>query len=258
MNKPFSRRMKEKDLMKKKWMGYLVAGLLLSMTAWAGEETAPRDWRADLYAGFSARRGNTTEDAYQYGGSYDKKNSTLYRYLLRLDGRYRQTNDRRTESRTEVSAEIRRMLDERWFVAGKSSMLYDELRDLRPRVRVGPLLGRYLADCEKLTADVSTGPLYVYERTSADTEHSLAWRVEQNVRLKMTETLDLWSAAHADMDVQEPRDYNLTVRAGMDVKINSRLKLTVMVKNEYENQPQGGPTVKKNDFEISTGLRFVL
>lgn len=234
-----------------------VAAALLAAGLFAEEKGTPeRDWKMDMYAGFSARRGNTDEDAYRYGASYKKENGTDYRYLLRLDGHYRRTNDRRTQSQVEASSEIRRMLGERLFMSLNVSGLHDDVRDIKYRLRVGPAIGRYLADSERLTADVSTGPVYIHEKTFVETDDILAWRVLQNMKWSITDTLDFWTSGSADANVENTEDFRVIFRAGIDNKINHRLSLTVMLKNEYENLPQGGAGVKKNDFEISTGLRF--
>jgi putative salt-induced outer membrane protein YdiY len=235
-----------------------VSALAAAALSARAEESAvlPRDWNASLYGGFAAKSGNTTEESYRYGGEFEKKNGKAYRYRLKMDGRYRETNDRLSESKTELFGEMRRMLNERWFAAGTVSVLHDDIRDISYRVKIGPGLGYYIADTGTLTADVSSGPLYVHEKTEGRRQDYLAWRFAQRLNWQITEAFRWWTSAEAVVDTRDTDAYTLTFKSGIESKINSHLSLLVLVENEYDSLPDAGPGIKKNDFEISTGLRY--
>lgn len=233
--------------------------VLIAAVGFSGEVEAPlRDWSADIYGGFAVRSGNADEESFRYGGEFEKKNGKAYRYRLKLDGRYRETNDNISESKTEASGEMRRMLGERWFAAGTLSALHDDLKDISYRVKTGPGLGYYIIDTAALTADVSSGPLYVIEKADGRERSYLAWRVAQRFDWKVTDTFRCWFATEAMLNTSDTAAYTIIFKSGVESKINSHLSLLVLIENDYDSLPDAGAgsDIKKNDFEISTGLRY--
>jgi len=235
---------------------FFIIGMMISpLFAEEEEEETPPAWDSSLYGGFSASRGNTDEDAYKYGGKFEKKYGSKYHYLTRIDGRYRKTNDEVTDSKLEASAEIRRLITEKWFSSYTLSGLHDDLRDIRYRIETGPGIGYYFVNREDLSADVSTGLVYVRERSDDGTSDTVAWRLAQEFKWQITETLDLWTSSEWVMEIPDPADYTISCKAGINNEINHHLSLMVMIENKYENQPDSDD-VDKNDFEFTTGLRY--
>jgi putative salt-induced outer membrane protein YdiY len=235
---------------------FLVAGLTATGGFAAETNGAPRDWKSSFYGGFAAKSGNTTERSYNYGGEYEKKNGTAYRYRLKGDGRYSKTEEQISASKAELSGEMRRLISKRWFVSGRLTALHDDIRDISYRTQVGPGIGRYLADSKTLTADVSTGLLYVREKTSGEISDYVAWRLSQRIDWQMTEIFKWWAETEFLMDVAEPAHYQIVFKAGVESRINSHLSLIVSVTDDYDSMPERNGQIEKNDFEISTGLRY--
>lgn len=214
-----------------------------------------RDWKADVYGGFDYSSGNTKEKAYKYGGEFEKKNGSGYRYMLKVDGAYRETAGAVSDSKAEASGEMRRMLNDRWFASGTLSALHDDLKDISYRAKIGPGFGRYFVNSEELTANISTGMLYVHEKTSDKESDYLAWRLSQQFNWQATETLRWWFGTELFVDTSDAADYLLTFKAGVDNKINSHFCLITTVENEYDSRPESD-NIKQNDFEVSVGLRY--
>jgi len=151
-------------MMKKIFSGTMLALLLTAAGGFTEEsKAATNDWKSSVYGGFAAKSGNATSSSYNYGGEFSRA-GRIYRGRLKLDGSYSKTEEQVTTSQSEASGELRRMLNEHWFAYGTLSALHDEIKDLSYRIKTGPGMGYYFVDSKELTADISSGPLYVREK----------------------------------------------------------------------------------------------
>jgi putative salt-induced outer membrane protein YdiY len=216
------------------------------------------NWKVTVYGGFAAKSGNANEKSYRYGGEFEKKAERVYRYKLKLDGKYGRTEDQLTDSKAEASGEMRRMFRERWFNYGTLSVLHDDLKDLSYRAKAGPGLGYYFSDTEALAADLSSGPLYVMEKGADEDSGYLAWRFAQWFDWTLTERLRWWISTEAVVSAPDTAAYTLAFKTGVDSKINDHLSLIVVLEDDYDSMPENAGNIEKNDFEISTGLRYHL
>jgi len=214
------------------------------------------NWKSTVYGGFAAKSGNAVETSYNYGGEFEKRAAETYRYKLKADGRYSKTEEQVTASKSETSGEMRRMLNERWFAYGTLSALHDNLRDLSYRAKAGPGLGYYFVDTETLVADFSSGPLYVREKTSGGSSGYLAWRAAQWFDWHINSTFRWWISTEAVMETADMAAYTVAFKTGVDSKISDHLSLIVVVADDYDSMPEKKGDIKKNDFEISTGVRY--
>ena len=213
------------------------------------------DWESSIYGGFAAKSGNKTSSSYNYGGEFSR-DGTLYRGKLKLDGSYSKAEEEVTVSQSEASGELRRMLNEHWFAYGTLSALHDEIKDLSYRMKTGPGLGYYFVDTQDMTADVSSGPLYVREKKVGVASGYLAWRFAQGVDWQITDTFRWWVLTEADVDTTDTSAYIIAFKTGVESKINNNLSLLVAVKDSYDSRPEVSGKIEKNDMEISTGLRY--
>ncbi|MFA5688863.1 MAG: DUF481 domain-containing protein [Kiritimatiellales bacterium] len=214
-----------------------------------------RNWNANLYGGFTMKNGNTDEDSFRYGGVFEYKNETLYRCMTRFDGRYRKTNDKRSEAKNEAAAELRRLITEKWFASATMNVQHDDMRDIRYRIQGGPGVGHYFFDTKELGLDISTGVVYFHEKRELESENSVDWRIAHRLTWKITENLDCWFNSEFLQNLDESRDFRMTVRAGINNKINRHFSLTLTMLNEYDNDPDSDD-IEKNDFELSAGIRY--
>ena len=217
---------------------------------------ATNSWKVTVYGSFAAKSGNTVEKSYKYGGEFAKKDDKVYRYKLKVDGKYGQTEKQVTDSKAEASGEMRRMLEERWFAYGTLSALHDDIKNLSYRVKAGPGLGYYFADTDALIADVSSGPLYVLEKTPDGDSGYLAWRLAQWFDWKITDTFRWWISTEAVLEAADIAAYTLAFKTGVDSKLNENLSLIVVLEDDYDSAPEKAGNIKKNDMEVSTGLRY--
>lgn len=221
----------------------------------AVKKTATNDWQLSIYGGFAAKSGNANSSSYDYGGELGRAGK-IYRGRLKLDGGFSEAEDEVTESQAEASGELRRMLNKHWFTYGTLSALHDEIKDLSYRVKTGPGLGYYFVDSKELTADISSGPLYVREKKEGVTSDYLAWRFAQGINWQITEAFRCWVSTEADVDTTDTSAYVIAFESGIENKINNNLSLMVVLKDDYDNQPEDSGKIEKNDMEITTGLRY--
>ena len=218
-------------------------------------EQKPRNWSSHIYGGATMRAGNTEESAYRYGGLFECGREGVYRGMMRFDGRYRKTNRVVSESRNEVGSELRRMFGKKWFAAGTATGLHDDAREIRYRIIGGPAAGRYLYDTDVVRLDVSSGFVYLHETTDVTRRDTVDWRAAQQFRWKITETLECWTNSELLVNLDETDNYRATIRAGIDNRITKHFSLVVSILNEYDNLPDN-EELKKNDFEVTTGVRY--
>ena len=216
---------------------------------------ATNDWKSSLYGGFAAQSGNAVTRSYNYGGEFSR-DGKVYRGKLKLDGKYGKTEDQVTASKSEAAGEMRRMLAGRWFAYGVLSALHDDLKVLSYRIKTGPGLGYYFVDSKELTADVSSGPLYVQEKTSDGSSGYLAWRVAQGIDWHISSTFRWWILTEANVDTADTTAYTIVCKTGVESKINGSVSLLVVIGDDYDSRPETREKIKKNDFEVSTGLRY--
>ena len=212
-------------------------------------------WKGSIYGGLAAKSGNTTSSSYNYGGDFSR-DGKVYRGKLKLDGSYSKAESQVTVSKSEASGELRRMLDERWFAYGTLSALHDEIKDLSYRMKTGPGIGYYFFDSKELTADVSSGPLYVQEKKASIASSYLAWRLAQGITWQITDTFRWWAATEADVDTTDTTAYIIAFKTGIESKIIGNLSLFVTLEDDYDSHPEDTGKIKKNDSSISTGLRY--
>ena len=148
------------------------------------------------------------------------------------------------------------MLDKHWFAYGTLSALNDEIKDLSYRVKTGPGMGYYFVDSKELTADVSSGPLYVREKKAGMAGGYLAWRIAQGIDWQITDAFRWWVSTEADIDTTDTAAYVAAFKTGIENKINNNLSLLVVVKADYDSQPEVSGKIEKSDMEISTGIRY--
>lgn len=218
---------------------------------------ATNDRKLSVYGGFAAKSGNTTSSSYKYGGEFSR-DGKVYRGKLKVDGSYSKAEEAVTTSQSEASGELRRMLNERWFSYGTLSVQHDEIKDLSYRVKTGPGLGYYFVDTKDLTADISSGPLYVEEKKEGVASGYLAWRLAQGISWQITDIFRWWVSTEADVNTTDFAAYIIAFKTGVESKINSNLSLIVVLKDDYDSQPEDSGKIEKNDLEISTGLRYAL
>ncbi len=214
-----------------------------------------RDWKSSMYGGFSAQSGNANTKAYNYGGEYSRYGK-VYRGKLKLDGKYGETEDEVTVSKVESAGEMRRMFHERWFNYGVLSVLHDGLKDISYRVKAGPGLGYYFVDTKELKVDVSSGPLYVHEKTSDMDSGYLAWRFAHGFDWQITDAFRWWGLVEMDVEPADTSSYTVEVKTGVENKINNRMSLLVTLEDDYDSHPEAKGNIEKNDFQVSTGVRY--
>jgi len=213
------------------------------------------DRKMSVYGGFAAKSGNATSSSYNYGSEFSQ-DGKVYRSKLKLDGSYSKAEESVTTSQSEASGELRRMLNEHWFAYGTLSALHDEIKDLSYRIKTGPGLGYYFVDTKELTADVSSGPLYVEEKKEGIASGYLAWRLAQGISWQITEAFRWWVSTEADVNTTDVANYIVAFKTGVENKINSNLSLIVDLKDDYDSHPEDFGKIEKNDLEIRTGLRY--
>jgi putative salt-induced outer membrane protein YdiY len=213
------------------------------------------DWKSSVYGGFSAQSGNANTKAYNYGGEYSRYGK-IYRGKLKLDGKYGEAEDQVTVSKVESAGEMRRMFHERWFTYGVLSVLHDGLKDISYRVKAGPGLGYYFVDTKELKVDVSSGPLYVHEKTSDSDAGYLAWRFAHGVDWQITDAFRWWGLVEMDVEPADTSAYTVEVKTGVENKINNRMSLLVTLEDDYDSHPEAKGNIEKNDFQVSTGIRY--
>lgn len=229
------------------------------LAAAAPEKKAPpRDWKVSAYGGLSVKSGNSSEVSYNYGGEYERKNGSLYRYRLKADGRYSQAEEQVTTSKAEVSGEMRRRVSERWFVSGRMALLHDDIRKIDYRSRTGPGIGLYLADSKTMQADVSTGLHYVREESANEESGYVAWSLSQRLDWQMTQTIKLWTETDFYLSLMETAHYQVTFRSGLENKLSDHLSLVIGLMDDFDSLPERNGNIQKNDVEISTSLRYNL
>jgi hypothetical protein len=226
------------------------------------EETVTNTvWKSNLAMGATYRNGNTEKSLFTLNLRADRfgKHNDIINSLYAEYGRTGTptTPKEQTEGQVRGQSEYRHKLaDSKFFFGAFGEARNDAIKDIKIRIKIGPVIGYYFIDRENMKLDATFGVNYVYERTGANGEdHYGEYRAAANYIWNITDKSDYYFTIEysADMEEVDERNSGLLV-TGLRSRLYEDLSMFIELREEYDNKPS--PGTEHNDETILAGLSY--
>ncbi len=219
------------------------------------DEVTNVTWKSSLALGATYKSGNTEKSLFTMnlkGDRFAPEND----WLNSLYSEYGKTEGDQTEGQMRGQSEYRHKFGGGNFFGGVfGEAYYDDIKNIRTRLKLGPNIGYYWINRETMKFDTSVGVNWVYERT-ATTEHDFAeMRAAANYLWDFTETASYYFNIEYSANVEDTDDGNGLLVTGLKTKVSTQLAMFIELRDEYDNTPDG-LGVEHNDVTIVAGLTY--
>ncbi|MEN8254255.1 MAG: DUF481 domain-containing protein [Verrucomicrobiota bacterium] len=239
---------------------WLVALVALPLVGTADEVTNVT-WKSSLALGATYKDGNTEKSLFTgtlKGDRYAPKND----WLNSLYTEYGKTEGAQTEGQARGQSDYRYKFGGKDFFGGVfGEAYYDDIKNIRTRLKLGPNIGYYFIQKETMKLDASIGINYVYERTATTEEDFAEYRAAANYLWDFTKTASYYFNIEYTANVEDTDDGNGLLVTGVKTKVSTQLAMFIELRDEYDNTPPVADTVTGehadyNDITIVAGLTY--
>ncbi len=212
-------------------------------------------WKSNFSLGATYKGGNTEKSLFTMnikGDRYAEKSD----WINSLYGEYGKTEGDQTEGQLRGQSECRyKFGSEDWFGGIFSEAYYDDLKNIRTRLKIGPNVGYYWINEDTKKFDTSFGINYVYERTASSEGDYAEYRAAANYLQDITETSSFYLNIEYSANVEDVDDGNGLLVTGLKSAVSEDLSLFIELRDEYDNTPAAG-VERHNDSTIMAGLSY--
>jgi putative salt-induced outer membrane protein YdiY len=239
-------------------LGILVA---LPFAAMAEDTTTNVTWKSSLALGATYKDGNTEKSLFT-GTLKGDRFAPMSDWLNSLYTEYGKTEGDQTEGQARAQSDYRYKFGGKNLFGGVfGEAYYDDIKNIRTRLKIGPNIGYYFINREAVKFDVSFGINYVYERTSTTEEDFAEYRVAANYLRDLTETADYYLNVEYSANVEDTDDGNGLLVTGLKAQVQENLSMFIELRDEYDNTPaivdtETGDRADYNDITIVAGLMY--
>lgn len=236
--------------------GIFLSALIAVPLMGFAEEVTNVTWKSSLSAGATYKGGNTEKSLFTLnlkGDRFAQEND----WINSLYGEYGKTDGEQTEGQMRGQSDYRHKFggNKNLFGGVFGEAYYDDLKDIRTRLKLGPNVGYYFINKETMKLDASFGVNYVYQRTAQEEGDFAEYRAASNYLWDFTETASYYFKIEYSANVEDIDDGNGLLVTGIRSKINEQLSLFAELRDEYDNMPDSG--IEHNDSTIIAGLTYV-
>ncbi|MEN7972964.1 MAG: DUF481 domain-containing protein [Verrucomicrobiota bacterium] len=245
----------------KKMKGIWLAALVALPLAGIADEVTNVTWKSSLTLGATYKSGNTEKSLYT-GTLKADRTAPKSDWLNSLYTEYGKTEDTTTGEKEQTEGQARLQSDYRYKFGGKNffggvfgEAYYDDIKNIRTRLKLGPNIGYYLINKETMKFDISFGVNYVYERTAATEDNFGEYRAAANYLWDITEKSSYYFNIEYSARMEDVDDGNGLLVTGVKSAVKDNLAMFVEVRDEYDNMPEVG-VAENNDLTIIAGLSY--
>lgn len=235
--------------------GMLLSALISMPLLSQAEEVTNVTWTSSVSAGATYKDGNTDKKLFNVQYAIDRI-SPESDWLGRLYTEYGKTDGDQTEGQFRVQSDYRHKFgdDKNWFGGVFSEGYYDDIKNIRTRIKVGPNVGYYFYNDDVRKLDASFGVNYVYRRT-ADSEDDFAeFRAASKYKWNFSETAEYYFHIEYASKADDIDDGTGLLVTGVKSQMNDKLSLFVELWDAYDNMPD--PDVDHNDVTLIAGITY--
>lgn len=222
-------------------------------------EKAPekKGWETSAALGFTLTRGNSDTMLLTAGLKTERK-WEKDELGFGISGGYGEDNDTVNNEFIQGYGQYNHLFTERFYAGVRLDAAYDGIAELDYRFTLTPLVGNYFIKTMNTTLAVEVGPSAVLEKYSGQSDDTyLGIRFAERFEHKLTDTTKIWQSASYVPDVERwVEHYVITAEAGIEVEMNKKWSLRVVLQDVYTSEP--GPGSEYNELRLiaGTGYKF--
>ncbi len=235
--------------------GVIIAALAAVPLMGIADEVTNVTWKSSIALGATYKGGNTEKSLFTMNLKGDRY-SPKHDWINSLYGEYGKTEGEQTEGQLRGQSDWRYKFGGKNFYGGVfSEAYYDDLKNIRTRLKVGPNVGYYWINKETMKFDTSFGVNYVYERTASSEGDHAEYRAAANYLWDITEKSSYYFNIEYSANVEDVDDGNGLLVTGLKSQVAADLSMFIELRDEYDNTPD--PSVERhNDSTIIAGLTY--
>lgn len=238
----------------------LSALIAMPLTAMASDPVTNVTWKSSLALGATYKDGNTEKSLYT-GTLKADRYAPRSNWINSLYTEYGKTKNQTTGEKEQTEGQVRGQSDYRYKFGGKDffagvfgEAYYDDIKNIRTRLKLGPNTGYYFINKDTAKFDVSFGINYVYERTATYEEDFGEYRAAANYSRDITEKSSYYLNAEYSARMDDLNDGNGLLVTGLKSSLKDNLSMFVELRDEYDNMPD--PGIEHNDLTLIAGLAY--
>lgn len=245
-----------------KYIKGIVLSALIAMPAIGLAEDVVTNvtWKSSLSLGATYKDGNTEKSLFT-GTLKADRYAPRTDWLSSLYTEYGKTENQATGEKEQTEGQARAQSDYRYKFGGRNffagvfgEAYYDDIKDIRTRLKLGPNIGYYLINKETMKFDISFGINYVYERTATSEDNFGEYRAAANYLWDITEISSYYFNIEYNARMEDTNDGNGLLATGLKSKLKDDLSMFIELRDEYDNIPE--PGIEHNDVTITAGLAY--
>ena len=227
----------------------------LPLGIFAEDAVTNTTWTSSLSLGATYKSGNTDKSLFTMNLKGDRI-SPINDWINSLYGEYGKTDGDQTEGQLRGQSDWRHKFGGGNFFGGAfGEAYYDDIKQIRTRLKLGPDVGYYFINNETMKLDATFGINYVYERTATTEEDFGEYRVGGEYSWDFTDTSSYYCSIEYSANVEDIDDGNGLLITGVKTDMTDKLALFIELRDEYDNTPDG-VGVEYNDVTIIAGLGY--
>ena len=233
--------------------------VVLPAVGFAEGDITNTTWESSVALGATYKDGNTEKSFFTMtlkGDRFSPEND----WLNNLYTEYGKTEGAQTEGQARGQSEYRHKFGGGKFFGGAfGEAYYDDIKNIRTRLKLGPNVGYYFIDTETMKFDTSVGVNWVYERTATTEDDFAELRVAANYLWDFTETASYYFNIEYSANVEDTDDGNGLLVTGLKTKVSTQLSMFIELRDEYDNTPATvapGDNADYNDVTLIAGLTY--
>jgi len=235
----------------------IAAALALACCVVRAQTPEKKGWESSAALGFTLTRGNSDTMLLTAGLKTERK-WEKDELGFGISGGYGEDNDTVNNEFIQGYGQYNHLFTERFYAGVRLDAAYDGIAELDYRFTLTPLVGYYFIKTTNTTLAVEVGPSAVLEKYSGQSDDTyLGIRFAERFEHKLTDTTKIWQSASYVPDVERwVEHYVITAEAGIEVDMNKKWSLRVVLQDVYTSEP--GPGSEYNELRLiaGTGYKF--
>jgi len=210
-------------------------------------------WNSTATAGLTLTSGNS-ETLLATASIGSEKKWDRNEVALGLGGGYGEQDDEKNVEILHGFGQYNRLFTDRWFGLVRADALHDAIADVEYRVTLSPGVGYYFIKNKTTFLRGEVGPGVVFEKVGGETDTYMTVRVAERFEHQLSKTAKLWQSAEILPDVSDWQNYVVNAEIGVEVAVNTKWSLRVLLQDTYDNKPADDS--KHNDLKLIAGTAY--
>jgi putative salt-induced outer membrane protein len=216
-------------------------------------EPPPSLWESSAFMGFTLTRGNSDTVLVTANVKTTKKEKEN-EWAFGADGSYGETDSVKNSETLHGYGQYNRLFSDRFFGYLRADALHDGIADLDYRFMISPGVGYYLIKEKATSLAVEAGPGYVIEKRGGIDDSYATLRLAERFEHKFSDRARVWQSVEYLPDLGDFPNYVINFEAGIAATIAKNLELSVVLQDNYVNQPAAG--LHRNDVKLISGVTY--